>query len=180
MLLWNKLPGRLGMVQVMGVGLVQVSVVVFRLFYCQNNEFVHSLTVNAPQQHYVRPCDPVLAVHQNKNLGCSVNLHAEDNVRPCDPVLAMHENKNLGCSVNLHAENNVRPCGPVLAVHETKNLGCSVNLHAQNNVRPFDPVLAVHENKNLGYLSFVMWNEAPALLCTSGIIIKLVLCIQRW
>ena len=64
------------MVQVMGMGLVQMSVVVFRLFYYQNNELVHSLTVNAPQQH-VRPCDPVLAVHENKNLGCSVNLHAQ-------------------------------------------------------------------------------------------------------
>ena len=63
----NKLTGRLGMVQAMGVGLLQMSVVVFCLFYCQNNEFVHSLTVNAPQQHYVRPCDPVLAVHEKNN-----------------------------------------------------------------------------------------------------------------
>ena len=136
----NKLTGRLGMVQVMGVGLVQMSAVFhFTVstdvsccisFYCQNNEFVHSLTVNAPQQHYVGPCDPVLAVHENKNLGCSLNLHAQ-NVRPCDPVLAVHENKNLSCSANLHAQNNVRPCDPVLAVHENKNLGCSMNLHAQ-------------------------------------------------
>ena len=76
----NKLTGRLGMVQVMAVGLVQMSAVFhFTVstdvsccisFYCQNNEFVHSLTVNAPQQHYVGPCDPVLAVHENKNLGC--------------------------------------------------------------------------------------------------------------